>query len=108
MAIIGFYGLSLDYLDHYAENIEKVTAADIKAAFARHVDLKRLVTVLVSLGCEHTHFLLDRSRHHRHYGREHDCEDQVQHHRQRRAGDEGAPQLVNIANVKNNYKLARI
>ena len=47
VAIIGFYGLPLDYLDHYAENIEKVTAADIKAAFARHVDLKRLVTVLV-------------------------------------------------------------
>lgn len=47
VAIIGFYGLPLDYLDHYAENIEKMTAADIKAAFALHVDLKRLVTVLV-------------------------------------------------------------
>ncbi len=47
VAIIGFYGLPLDYLDHYEENIEKVTAADIKAAFARHVDLKRLITVLV-------------------------------------------------------------
>ena len=47
LAVIGFYGLPLDYLDRYAENIEKVTAADIKAAFARHVDPRHLVTVLV-------------------------------------------------------------
>jgi zinc protease len=37
VAMIGFYGLPLDYLDRYPENIERVTLADIKAAFARHV-----------------------------------------------------------------------
>jgi zinc protease len=33
VAMIGFYGLPLDYLDRYPENIERVTAADIRAAF---------------------------------------------------------------------------
>ena len=47
IAIIGFYGLPLDYLDRYAENVEKVTAADIKAAFARHIRPEHLVTVRV-------------------------------------------------------------
>jgi zinc protease len=37
VAMIGFYGLPLDYLDRYPDNIERVTAAEIKAAFARHV-----------------------------------------------------------------------
>jgi hypothetical protein len=37
VAMIGFYGLPLDYLDRYPENIERVTAAEIQAAFARHV-----------------------------------------------------------------------
>jgi len=48
VAVIGFYGLPLDYLDRYAENIEKVTAAEIKAAFARHVQPAHLVTVVVA------------------------------------------------------------
>ncbi|MEO8410323.1 MAG: insulinase family protein, partial [Propionivibrio sp.] len=47
VAVIGFYGLPLDYLDHYAENVEKVSTADVKAAFARHVKLENLVTVVV-------------------------------------------------------------
>ena len=47
VALIGFYGLPLDYLDRYAENVERVTAADVKAAFARHVDPLRLRTVVV-------------------------------------------------------------
>lgn len=47
VALIGFYGLPLDYLDRYAENIEKVTVADIKAAFARHVETEKMVTVVV-------------------------------------------------------------
>ena len=47
VAAIGFYGLPLDYLDRYTENVEKVTAADIKAAFARHVRLENLMTVVV-------------------------------------------------------------
>ena len=47
VAAIGFYGLPLDYLDRYTENVEKVTVADIKAAFARHVKLENLMTVVV-------------------------------------------------------------
>lgn len=48
VAVIGFYRMPLDYLDRYPENIEKVTAADIKAAFARHVQPEHLVTVVVA------------------------------------------------------------
>ncbi|MDR3298979.1 MAG: insulinase family protein [Candidatus Accumulibacter sp.] len=47
VAVIGFYGLPLDYLDTYVDRIEKVTAADIRAAFARHVRRGNLVTVVV-------------------------------------------------------------
>lgn len=47
VAAIAFYGLPLDYLDRYVENIERVTAADVRAAFARHVRLDDLVTVVV-------------------------------------------------------------
>ena len=48
VAVIGFYGLPLDYLDRYPDNIEKVTLADIKAAFARRVRPAHLVTVIVA------------------------------------------------------------
>ena len=48
VSVIGFYGLPLDYLDRYAENVEKVTAAQIKAAFARHVKPENIVTVVVA------------------------------------------------------------
>jgi zinc protease len=48
VAVIGFYGMPLDYLDRYAENIEKVTVADIRAAFARRVKPGHLVTVVVA------------------------------------------------------------
>ena len=47
VALIGFYGLPLDYLDRYAENVEKVTAAEVKAAFARHIRPENMVTVVV-------------------------------------------------------------
>lgn len=47
VAVIGFFGLPLDYLDRYAENVEKVTAAEIRAAFARHVKVGNMVTVVV-------------------------------------------------------------
>ena len=47
VAVIGFYGLPLDYLDRYTEQIEKVSVPDVKAAFARHVRLENLVTVVV-------------------------------------------------------------
>ena len=48
VSVIGFYGFPLDYLDRYTENVEKVTAAEIKAAFARHVKPENMVTVVVA------------------------------------------------------------
>lgn len=48
LSVIGFYGLPLDYLDTYAANVEKVTSADIRAAFARHVKPEHLMTVIVA------------------------------------------------------------
>jgi zinc protease len=47
LALIGFYRLPLTYLDDFVANIEKVTAADIKSAFARRVDPDALITVVV-------------------------------------------------------------
>lgn len=47
LALIGYYNLPIDYLETFVANIERVTAADIKAAFARRVDPDRLVTVVV-------------------------------------------------------------
>ena len=48
VAMIGFYELPLDYLDLYPENIARVTAAEVKAAFSRHVRPEHLVTVVVA------------------------------------------------------------
>lgn len=47
VAVIGFYGLPLDYLDTYADNVRKVTVDDVKAAFSRHVKLGAMTTVVV-------------------------------------------------------------
>ncbi|TAK91457.1 MAG: insulinase family protein [Burkholderiaceae bacterium] len=47
LATIGFYGLPLDYLDHWTEKIAAVTVPQIRAAFARKVDAGQLVTVVV-------------------------------------------------------------
>ena len=47
-AVIGFYGLPLDYLDRYQANVQAVTADDIKQAFARHVRAADLITVTVA------------------------------------------------------------
>ena len=48
VALIGFYGLPLDYLDRYPENIEKVTATQVGEAFRRHIRLDEMVTVVVA------------------------------------------------------------
>ena len=48
VAAIGFFGMPLDYLDTYADKVRKVTAADVRAAFARHVRPEHLVTVVVA------------------------------------------------------------
>ncbi len=47
LALIGFYDLPLDYLDTFTGHIERQNKADIVAAFQRHVDPNKLVTVVV-------------------------------------------------------------
>jgi zinc protease len=47
LANIAWYDLPLDYLDTWTKQVEKVTAAEIKAAFARKLQPDRMVTVVV-------------------------------------------------------------
>ncbi|MEJ2344118.1 MAG: insulinase family protein, partial [Gammaproteobacteria bacterium] len=47
LAMLGFYGLPLDYLDRFTDRIGAVTAGQIRSAFRRRVDPKRMVTVIV-------------------------------------------------------------
>lgn len=47
LAGIAWYGLPLDYLDTWTQQVEKVTAAQVKAAFARKLQPDRMVTVVV-------------------------------------------------------------
>ncbi len=47
LSVIGFYKLPLDYLDRWVANVERVTVADVKAAFARHVKPAQFATVVV-------------------------------------------------------------
>ncbi len=48
LAVIGFYGLPLTYLDDYPRKIEAVTAQQVREAFARHVKPENMVTVIVA------------------------------------------------------------
>jgi zinc protease len=47
LASIAWHGLPLDYLDTWTQRVERVTAAEIKAAFARKLQPQRMVTVVV-------------------------------------------------------------
>ncbi|MCG2591763.1 insulinase family protein [Ramlibacter sp. XY19] len=47
LANIAWNDLPLDYLDTWTRQVEKVTAADIRAAFARKLQPDRMVTVVV-------------------------------------------------------------
>lgn len=47
ISMIGFYQLPLTYLDDYNKKIAAVTTAQIKEAFNRRIDRKKLVTVIV-------------------------------------------------------------
>jgi zinc protease len=47
VAMIGFYGLPLDYLNTFTQKVEAVTVASVVDAFKRHVDLNLLQTVTV-------------------------------------------------------------
>ena len=47
LAMIGFYGLPLDYLNKFNQHVNAVTIAQIKDAFKRRVDPEKLLTVVV-------------------------------------------------------------
>lgn len=47
LGIIGFYGLPLTWLDDYVGQVNKVTVAQVKDAFARRIKLDNMVTVIV-------------------------------------------------------------
>jgi zinc protease len=52
LALIGFYRLPLTYLEDFVKKVDQVTIPEIRAAFARHVDPDRLVTVVVGIDPE--------------------------------------------------------
>lgn len=47
LALIGFYGLPLDYLNEFPVRVQRVSADDVKRAFQTHVNPDALVTVVV-------------------------------------------------------------
>lgn len=47
LANIAWYDLPLDYLDTWTRQVEQVTAAQVRAAFARKLQPERMVTVVV-------------------------------------------------------------
>jgi zinc protease len=54
LSAIGFYQLPLTYLDDFVMRVEQVSAADIRAAFARRVDPAKMVTVVVGADRDET------------------------------------------------------
>jgi zinc protease len=50
LALIGWYGLPLDYLDRWTEQVERVSSAQVREAFSRRINPKQLVTVIVGAG----------------------------------------------------------
>lgn len=50
LSVIGFYHLPLSYLDDFTLRVEQVTTAQIRAAFARHLDPSKMATVIVGGG----------------------------------------------------------
>lgn len=47
IALIGYYRLPADYLETWSSRVEAVTLESVRAAFARHVSLERMITVVV-------------------------------------------------------------
>lgn len=48
VAVIGFYGLPLDYLDQYQARVRAVTLDEIRKAYFRHIHAANLLTVTVA------------------------------------------------------------
>ena len=47
IAVIGFYGLPLDWLDEFPGRVQRVTLAQVKSAFARRIYPEKLSIVIV-------------------------------------------------------------
>ncbi len=47
LAMIGFYGLPLDYLDTFTDTVNKITRDEIKDAYKRRLDPKKMLTIIV-------------------------------------------------------------
>lgn len=47
IAMIGFYGLPLDYLDTYTDKVDAVTTEQIRTAFKKHLNIDKMVTIIV-------------------------------------------------------------
>jgi len=47
LAVLGFYNLPLNYLDTWVDQVDAVTREQIRDAFARRIDLNRLVEIRV-------------------------------------------------------------
>jgi zinc protease len=44
---IAWFDLPLDYLDHWTEQVQRLTVSDIQQAFARHLQPERMVTLVL-------------------------------------------------------------
>jgi len=47
LAMIGFYGLPLEYLENFKDKVNAVTVEAIKDAYIRRVDVDKMITVMV-------------------------------------------------------------
>jgi zinc protease len=47
LSIIGFYNLPLTYLDDFTRKVEQVNVAQVREAFARHINPQAMATVIV-------------------------------------------------------------
>jgi len=54
LSVIGFYGLPLTYLDDFVGKMDKVTVAQIRDAFKRHVNPEAMATVIIGAPEEKT------------------------------------------------------
>ena len=48
IAVIGYYGMPLDYLDTWTDKVAKVSVAEIRAAFNSKLAMDKLITVVVA------------------------------------------------------------
>ncbi len=49
LSTIGFYDMPLTYLDDFTHKIEQVSVAQVKAAFARHINPNAMATIIVGV-----------------------------------------------------------